>query len=38
MLKITRIKLAVQIILGSIIVYFGYTGVRMIEWKKIVIF
>ncbi len=35
MLKITRIKLIVQIILASIIVYLGYAGIRMISWKKI---
>jgi ferredoxin-type protein NapH len=35
MLKITRLKLVVQIILVFIIVYLGYLGVRMIEWHKI---
>ena len=37
MMKITRLKLATQIILASIICYLGLTGIRMIEWKKIVL-
>jgi len=35
MLKITRLKLIVQIILAAAITYLGYLGVRMIEWNKI---
>lgn len=35
MLKITRLKLVVQIIMSLIIVYLGFLGVRMIEWHKI---
>ncbi|MBN2567807.1 MAG: 4Fe-4S binding protein [Deltaproteobacteria bacterium] len=35
MLKITRIKLAVQIIATSIIVYLGYWVTQMISWKSI---
>jgi polyferredoxin len=35
MLKITRLKLFVQIIFFLLIVYVGYLGVRMIEWKNI---
>lgn len=37
MMKVTRIKLITQIVLGSIIVYLGLFGVRMIAWKKIVL-
>ena len=35
MLKITRLKFFVQIIFFLLIVYVGYLGVRMIEWKNI---
>jgi ferredoxin-type protein NapH len=35
MLKITRLKLFVQIIFFILIVYVGYLGVRTIEWKNI---
>jgi ferredoxin-type protein NapH len=35
MLKITRLKLFVQIIFFLLIVYVGYLGVKMIEWKTI---
>jgi polyferredoxin len=35
MIKITRLKLYVQIVLGSIIVYLGIFGIQMIEWKNI---
>lgn len=33
-MKITRLKLIVQILCFLLIVYLGYLGVRMIEWKK----
>lgn len=35
MLKITRLKLLVQIVFFVLIVYLGYVGVRLIEWKSI---
>jgi ferredoxin-type protein NapH len=35
MLKITRLKFGVQVFFFLIIVYLGYLGVRLIEWKNI---
>lgn len=35
MLKITRLKFVVQIVFFLLIVYLGYLGVRLIEWKNI---
>jgi polyferredoxin len=37
MLTITRLRLGVQIIFFLIIVYLGYLGVRMIEWKNVIL-
>jgi hypothetical protein len=36
-MKITRLKLIVQIIFFVIIVYFGYLGVRMIQFHNTIV-